>query len=196
MQNTMSKSNLADIAKALREARAAKRLSQRALSARSGTTQAQISRIENGEVDLQVSSLIELARALGLEVVLTPRSALPAVEAVVRESERVSRRDLSLYIHELENRLKAPVETVSEAQLIAERIRRIAVPTNVQMGTELFRIAGKLEQNFRARGFISPTDLSEIKSYLQAARDEFASVSESSRPAYTLDDEDPDEEEA
>lgn len=194
MRNSISKSNLTEIAHALREARIAKRLSQRALSARSGATQAQISRIENGEVDLQVSSLIELARALDLELVLTPKGALPAVEAVVRESERISRRDLNLHVHELENRLKAPVETIGEAQLIAERIRRIAVPTDVQMGTHLFRIAGKLEQNFRARGFISPTDLSEIRSYLQAARDEFASVSESSRPAYTLDDEDPDEE--
>lgn len=83
MRDTISKSNLAAIAKALREARQAKRLSQRALSARSGATQAQISRIENGEVDLQVSSLIELARALDLDVVLVPRKDLLAIETVL-----------------------------------------------------------------------------------------------------------------
>ena len=94
MRDSISKPTLADIARTLREARQAKHMSQRALSARSGATQAQISRIENGEVDLQVSSLIELARALDMDVILAPKSALPAVEALVRESERISRRSL------------------------------------------------------------------------------------------------------
>ena len=51
------------LAKALMGARKRKKLSQRALSKKVGMPQSQISRIENAAVDLQASSLIELARA-------------------------------------------------------------------------------------------------------------------------------------
>jgi transcriptional regulator with XRE-family HTH domain len=67
---------------ALKKAREDKKLSQRALSRRVGMTQAQISRIEQSSVDLRTSTLIELARALDLEVVLVPRKYLPAVKAL------------------------------------------------------------------------------------------------------------------
>ncbi|MEQ9325999.1 MAG: helix-turn-helix transcriptional regulator [Rhodospirillales bacterium] len=73
-----------EIAEALRAARESKGLSQRELSARSGVPQGHISKIENGAVDLRLSSLIELARVLEQDVVLVPRKALPAVQAVVR----------------------------------------------------------------------------------------------------------------
>lgn len=75
-----------DIARALKEARHRKGLSQRALSARSGIRQYQISKIENGTVDLRLSSLIELARALDLDLKLVPRKAVPAVDSLVRSS--------------------------------------------------------------------------------------------------------------
>jgi hypothetical protein len=39
---------------------------------------------ENGAVDLKLSSLIELARTLGLEVMLVPRKLVPAVEMLAR----------------------------------------------------------------------------------------------------------------
>jgi len=76
--------NLQDIAGALKQARVRKALNQRALSKLSGVPQGQISKIENGAVDLRASSLIELARALDLELMLVPRRALPAVDALVR----------------------------------------------------------------------------------------------------------------
>ena len=47
-----------EIAEALRAARESKGLSQRELSARSGVPQGHISKIENGAVDLRLSSLI------------------------------------------------------------------------------------------------------------------------------------------
>lgn len=59
------------IAKILQEARAGMGLSQRELSERSGLTQAQISRIENGAVDMRISSLLALASELGLELSFT-----------------------------------------------------------------------------------------------------------------------------
>lgn len=76
-----------DIAKTLKEARKRKGLSQRALSALSGIRQYQISKIENGTIDLRLSSLIELARALDLELTLVPRKSVSAVKSIVRSSE-------------------------------------------------------------------------------------------------------------
>ncbi|MYZ49633.1 helix-turn-helix domain-containing protein [Propylenella binzhouense] len=73
-----------EIIKALRSARETKGLSQRELSARTGVPQSHISKIERGNADIRLSSLVELARALELELKLVPRKALPAVESVVR----------------------------------------------------------------------------------------------------------------
>jgi transcriptional regulator with XRE-family HTH domain len=75
-------------ASALKAARQDKGLSQRALSALTGLTQAHISKIENGAVDLRLSNLIELARVLELEVVLVPRRAVPAVRSLARNWSR------------------------------------------------------------------------------------------------------------
>ncbi|MFI0416193.1 MAG: helix-turn-helix domain-containing protein [Candidatus Thiodiazotropha sp.] len=75
------------LAKALKEAREDKKLSQRALSQKAGMPQSQISRIENAAVDLQTSSLIELARALDMDVVLVPRNLVPAVNSVMRMTQ-------------------------------------------------------------------------------------------------------------
>lgn len=68
----------------LKDARRKKGLSQRALSATTGLTQAHISKIENGTVDIRLSNLIELARALDLEVMLVPRNAVPVVRGLGR----------------------------------------------------------------------------------------------------------------
>lgn len=73
-----------DIAASLKAARKAKGLTQRELGQRVGLPQSHISKIESGAVDLQLSSLAEIARALELEVMLLPRRALPAVEGAVR----------------------------------------------------------------------------------------------------------------
>lgn len=72
------------IAKTLGEGRKNKGLSQRALSTLSGVPQSHISKIEAGEVDLRLSSLIELARALDMELTLVPRNMGPAVQSIIR----------------------------------------------------------------------------------------------------------------
>jgi transcriptional regulator with XRE-family HTH domain len=71
---------------ALKQARENKGLSQRALSAKIDVPQSPISKIESGRVDIKASSLIELARALDLEIMLIPRSLVPAVESLTRTS--------------------------------------------------------------------------------------------------------------
>lgn len=74
-------------AQSLRQARLQKGWSQRDLSGKAGIPQAHISRIESGAVDVKVSTLVELARLLDLELVLAPRASLPAVAALIREAE-------------------------------------------------------------------------------------------------------------
>ncbi len=79
---------LDEIATTLKAAREAKNLSQRALADRAGVPQSHISKIESGRVDLRLSSLAELARALDLEVMLVPRRTVPAIKSINRNISR------------------------------------------------------------------------------------------------------------
>jgi len=71
----------------LAEARKRKGLSQRDLAARVGIQQAHLSKIELGKVDTRLSSLVEIARALDLDVQLVPRQAIAAVQGAVRAAQ-------------------------------------------------------------------------------------------------------------
>lgn len=77
----------------LREARVRMGLSQRELSARSGVPQSHISKIESGSVDLRLSSLIELARVLDLELFVAPKKSVPAIQLIIRSSQGISDED-------------------------------------------------------------------------------------------------------
>jgi len=77
-------------ARALKAARRDKGLSQRELSAKTGIPQSHISKIESGAVDLRLSSLIEFARMLDLEVTLVPRKLVPAVQSLIRSAKSAS----------------------------------------------------------------------------------------------------------
>ena len=79
--------SLEHIVGVLKAAREEKGLSQRELSARAGVPQAHISKIENAAVDLKLSSLVELARVLGLELMLVPRSLVPAVQTIAASAD-------------------------------------------------------------------------------------------------------------
>lgn len=81
------KYSIQEIATSIKVARNKKGLSQRELSAKTGVPQSHISRIENGMIDLQTSSLIEIARALDLELMLVSRNLLPAVQALQSTSK-------------------------------------------------------------------------------------------------------------
>ena len=69
---------------ALKNARQAQGLTQRALGRKAAVPQSHISRIENGLVDLRLSSLVELARVLHLELMLVPRTTVPVVQSIIR----------------------------------------------------------------------------------------------------------------
>jgi transcriptional regulator with XRE-family HTH domain len=72
------------VAATLKAAREAKGLTQRDLAKLAGVPQSYISRIESGSIDLRLSSLVEVARALDLELTLVPRRSMPAVQSIVR----------------------------------------------------------------------------------------------------------------
>ena len=75
----------------LKQARIRKGLTQRGLSGKTGVPQSHISRIESGVVDIRLASLIELARTLGLELMLVPKRHVTAVRAITRD-DRLTRR--------------------------------------------------------------------------------------------------------
>jgi len=78
------------IGKAIKQAREAKGLSQRALAKNSGIPQSHISKIETVGVDITLGSLLALTRALDLEPVLVPRKLIPAVRSIIRTSTSTS----------------------------------------------------------------------------------------------------------
>jgi transcriptional regulator with XRE-family HTH domain len=85
-----------DLIEALKAARKARGLNQRALGALVGLPQSHISKIESGRTDIKLSSLVALARALELEVKLVPRKAIPAVDSIVRSVSRAFSMDAIL----------------------------------------------------------------------------------------------------
>jgi transcriptional regulator with XRE-family HTH domain len=81
-------SRLQPIVTELATARRETRLTQRALGKKIGLAQSHISKIERGTVDPQLSNLLEIARALGLELMLVPKRLVPAVRALTRPAGR------------------------------------------------------------------------------------------------------------
>jgi len=78
------------LARTLKDKRLLLGLSQRELAARAHLEQSRLAKIETGATDLRASTLIQLARALELEIVLTPRRVLPAVQAMTDSTRRRS----------------------------------------------------------------------------------------------------------
>lgn len=109
-------------------------LSQRALGAKVGIAQSHISKIERAAIDPQVSSLMELARTLGLELMLVPAQLVPAVEALGREATPDPRRTPSAIDHDL-NRL------ARQAQKLTKRFPETRVLFDIAATANEMRIA-------------------------------------------------------
>lgn len=188
------------IAAALAAARVGKGLSQRALSVASGLPQAQISRIEKGTVDLRLSSLVALARALDMEITLVPRKALPAVRSVVRSSEPAAGnkgsaralkalQSLQRTIAGLHDQARAPEE-------FARVQRQMRELQNFRLGAPQVEAMKKLQKDLEALRdqAARPAALRQALAQIKALRNAAAHAAEepvvsTSVPAYTLDDE-------
>lgn len=202
MQNKTSKRyGLESLTEAIRQARLAKGWSQRDLSARAHLTQAQISRIENGEVDLQVSTLIELARSLDLDLQLVPRTALVAVEAAVRSAEERaeerSAKNLLVNLRRLAETARASAPGRNDIASIAASLQDLEPLAPYLRGTVMTAELERLRVNLE--GFLNypPAERpSHAKTYRDAAtwlkqlRNSLMHAPHAERPAYSLDDED------
>ncbi|NJM43746.1 MAG: helix-turn-helix transcriptional regulator [Brachymonas sp.] len=73
----------------LSEARKATPLTQEDLASLAGLTRMTVQRIESGSIDPRLSSLHEMARALGMEIMLVPRELREPLQAFVRSGGRV-----------------------------------------------------------------------------------------------------------
>lgn len=89
------------IVQALRNAREASGLSQRALSAKAGLSQSHISQIESGTLEPGLSKLVDIARALDLELVLVPKKLVPAIHSLTTMA-RTERQSPSYALAEID----------------------------------------------------------------------------------------------
>ena len=76
-----------DVIKALKDARLDKKLKQSELGSKLGLPQSHISKIEQGTTDPRLSTVTDMARLLDLELMLIPRSMLPAISALIEGGE-------------------------------------------------------------------------------------------------------------
>lgn len=77
----------------LRLRRKAKKHKQRDIARWSGITQAELSNIENGRVDLRISTLKRIADALDLKMIVIPKEKLEDIEDLLRMDETVSKEE-------------------------------------------------------------------------------------------------------
>lgn len=76
---------MSKILESLKHFRKLKGVTQEELSKKTGIPQSHISKIENGNIDIRVSSLEEISRLLDMEVMLIPRTLVSVIEAMMYE---------------------------------------------------------------------------------------------------------------
>lgn len=202
MQKTTSMNYTLDhISTAIKAAREKKAISQRELSAMAGVPQAQISRFESGAVDLRLSSLVALARALDLELELVPRKALPAVESIVRSAEsREPRTDTVMRSAKSElNKLAKFLQSAELPQIQSKEIEQALSTVRtlqhlrpsaddlaaIRKMTKLFVDTKKIK--------IDSEIFAQHAKQLQAIRNQLVhmpTIASSPRPAYSLEEDD------
>ena len=191
-----------EIADNLRAAREARGLSQRELSARSGVPQGHISKIENGTVNLRLSSLVELARALDLELTLVPRKSLPAVQTIVRSATSDAKGgDVQRRADRELTQLKNILSSFPEQAIPRNEFEKY---TRVLRELEHFRLSKSDLETIRnaTSAFkklkMNPEDWSAVRRYLQEiqklrnhiAHGRVEEEQEAIRPAYSLEEDD------
>jgi transcriptional regulator with XRE-family HTH domain len=179
---------------ALKEARQAAGLSQRALSNLAGLSQSHVSEIENGSKDPGLSKLIDVARALDLELILVPRRMLPAVESLIHPAD-IERRSPAYAIDVLDRAerqvkkqqaLYGPNTNLDRMREALKFMRRAPVkPEDIE------RIKKDTEQLRRYQASPQSADLVKaMASDWTQLRNRLAhAVDEPPRPAFSLDDE-------
>jgi transcriptional regulator with XRE-family HTH domain len=189
-----------DFIQEIRDRRADAGISQRALSARSGLTQGHISQIETGALEPGLSSFIDMARALDLEIVLVPKKFLPAVQGVLRQTPvgQSSPQEGEAALREIARgerlviKLKQLHGSSADLDRIADSLRFLRqVPLRKPHIQTLTNATNKLRR-FQASAQ-SEDVVASIAADLQQLRNRVAHrPSETPRSAYAMDDEDDD----
>ena len=192
------------IARSLRNARHAKGLSQRELSVNSVVPQGHISKIENAAVDLRVSSLVALARALDLELMLVPRGSVAAVRSISAGTEtgaahdgrgaRRVRRELER-LQDAVDHLPGSLSSGTELAELPRLVRDLRRFRSAFLDLPTIRRAARAVDMF-LREPVALDAVRRSSSELRGLRDALAhgrtadDSALSVRPAYTLDDDD------
>lgn len=191
---------ITEIGKTLKAAREAKGLSQRALSKIAGVPQSHISKIETAGVDLRVSSLSEMARALGLELELVPRKAVPAVKSIMRSTKPATPLQSAPTTKELKKLLSVTGKIVQQNRELKEAAQlqsRVHDLTRFKIAPEYLsniqRLNKQLEEISR-----TPNDLKKLADSLSSvqnlrnilAHSPAQKLKQAQRSAYSLEEED------
>ena len=78
---------LQEIGNLLREARLAARMTQEQIADLAGISRPRYRDIEKGTAAARATTLINITRALGLELMLVPQAMVPAIRALLRPQE-------------------------------------------------------------------------------------------------------------
>lgn len=192
------------IASTLRSTREARGLSQRELSIKSGVPQGHISKIENGAVDLRVSSLVALARALDLEPMLVPRKSVWAVQSIASSAPdsapqdgkavRQALRELARLQNAMNN-LPTDLFPKSELEWFQRHVRELSYFRPSLLEIQTIRDANQAIKAF-GHGTHDPNAIRQSLRRLRDLRNALAhgritdDEAESVRPAYSLDEDD------
>lgn len=129
------------LAQTLKEARVARGFTQRELAERAGFGQNRLALIEAGQVDLRTSTLVQLARALDLELVLTPRRVLPAVQSLTgnQASHWQERRSVRGTPIRVLRHIQQHIAALESAHLSSEELPKVkrAVQALIEAGPNL-----------------------------------------------------------
>lgn len=193
------------MAQQLKSVREQKGLSQRDLSQKAGLPQSHISKIENAGVDLRVSSLIELARALDLELTLVPRKTVPAVQSIVRSSEPTPRdkegtnrravvRELNR-MHNIIGSLGSQAPHLTQTEKLQKQFRELkhiqSLIPNTDVLKEVNRSLMAFQKDTNALDALQDTMSNLARFRNQLAHSPAANMKiEQVRPAYSLEEDD------
>ena len=200
--------SLEHIVGALKVAREEKGLSQRELSARAGVPQAHISKIENAAVDLKLSSLVELARVLDLELMLVPRRLVPAVQTMTGSIDgaasptgqtRRTMNELKRLRNLLAHGTTASTELLPDAREDWERLQRTVSelghlrfgPAERELLRRVVELVRRAQKHPERAGALRAAS-NEVRNLRNRLVHDSAEAGPGPEPAYTLDDEDDD----
>ncbi|MBI1360397.1 MAG: helix-turn-helix domain-containing protein [Alphaproteobacteria bacterium] len=190
------------IVAALKAAREKKGMSQRELSSRTGLPQPKISNLESGSVDPRLSSLVALARALDLEIELVPRRALPAVETIVRSAERREvTKTTANEVRKLASALQSIGRTPIPRGIIDQTLNQLRMIEHFPLSAEQLEAIQKFNAVLKLSDAdeLDPATLNRHIKSVSGIRNQLAHNPPPAlppRPAYSLDDDEEEEDNA